>query len=136
MIDQKLTTYFSRYKTLTPRADFVSSSMAKILLTEQQQPINFNTFRTRFLESITVGSALALASLMLLVVLGGISYLGQQSGVATVATISPASKDADTVALLQEASKLVSSVQIKEVDNFAESSEQVVSALDKLSKEP
>jgi hypothetical protein len=84
----------------------------------------------RIFESITASGALALASILLVVLFGGFSYLNYQGGSVATNTNSP-----EAQALLKEASSLVASVQIKEIERFAESSEQVVTALDTLSKE-
>jgi len=132
MLEQKLTTYFARYKSLSPRAEFLANSKTRILMTRQEQPALRLTLAQRIRESLTVGSAVAMASLLLIVVLGGISYVGQHS--AAVATKTAA--DTESIALLHEASQLTASVQIKEVDNFTQSAESVAVALDKLSKKP
>lgn len=124
MIEQKLTTYFSRYKKLSPRAEFVMQSKLKITTEVQQLPA-FSWGR-RLFESATTGGALALASFLLILILGSISYVNKGGPVV-------ASGDPETQALMREASTLVASVEIKEVDRFTESSIQVVSALDTLS---
>ena len=128
MIEQKLKTYFERYKNLSPRADFVANSKKIIFSTTQQLPAF--SWRLRVFESITASGALALASILLVVLFGGFSYLNYQGGSVATNTNSP-----EAQALLKEASSLVASVQIKEIERFAESSEQVVTALDTLSKE-
>lgn len=130
-IEQKIQKYFDVMKRHVPGADFLMRSKATILISAQEPPAPAG-FRAKVLESLTAGSALALASLLLLVVLGSISYVGTQTA-ATLATT--ATHDADAEALLREASQLVSSVQIKEVDQFLESSEQMVSALNALSEQ-
>lgn len=130
-IEQKIQKYFDVMKRRVPGADFLMRSKATILISAQESPAPVG-FRAKILESLTAGSALALASLLLLVVLGSISYVGTQTA-ATLATT--ATHDADAEALLREASQLVSSVQIKEVDQFLESSEQMVSALNALSEQ-
>jgi hypothetical protein len=127
MIEQKLTTYFSRYKKLSPSADFVASSKRIIVASRQELPAL--SWRVRIFESVTASGALALASFLLLVIFGGISSIG--GGAANVAS----SNNPEAQALLKEASSLVASVQIKEVDRFVESAEQVVTALDTLSQE-
>ena len=130
-IEQKIQKYFDVMKQRVPGADFLTRSKATILVSAQESatPVGF---RAKILESLTAGSALALASILLLVVLGSVSYIGTQTA-ATLATNN--SHDADAEALLREASQLVSSVQIKEVDQFLESSEQMVSALNALSEQ-
>ncbi len=130
MLEQKLTTYFARYKSLTPRAEFLAQSKLRIAMSKQEQPAVRMTLRARLAQSLTLSGALALASVLLVVVLGGVSYLSKRTGgVATTAAV-----DAEAIALLHEASQLTSSVQIKEVDRFTQSSESVAVALDKLSK--
>jgi hypothetical protein len=130
MIEKKLTTYFARYKKLMPSAEFLHRSKTTIAFAKQEA-VGFGGLRSRIVESLTASGALALASLLLLVVLGSISYIGSKTGATLVQN---STTDAETTALLKEASLLVSSVQLKEVDSFAESSEQMVSALDILSK--
>ena len=129
MIDQKLTTYFSRFKNLAPRSEFISSSKTQII-SEAQESRGLFVWRSRFFESITVGGALAMASLLIMLVIGGVSFLTEKTG-----SVATTSSDPDAQALLHEASRLASSVQIKEVDRFTESAEQVVSALDALSRQ-
>ncbi len=131
MLEQKLTTYFARFKSLTPSAEFVAKSKTSIVFSKQESPVTMNLWRS-VRESFTSAGALALASLLLVVVVGGISYVGKNAG--SVAT--SAGNDPEAVALLHEASQLTASVQIKEVDRFTQSAESVAVALDKLSKKP
>jgi hypothetical protein len=130
MLEQKLKNYYARFNKLAPRAEFLLRSKSQIAAGPQGLSVRL-TFKQRFIESITASGALALASLFLVIVVGGISYISQ-AGVSTVATTAA---DPDSVALLREASQLTSSVHISEVDRFSESAQQVVTALDQLSKD-
>jgi hypothetical protein len=131
MIEQKLKTYYAQFQKLSPRAEFLFRSKVQITAATQGLPVR-PSFKQRFIESITAGGALALASLFLVIIIGGISYISREAGSGAVATTAT---DPDSAALLREASQLTSSVHIGEVDRFSESAEQVVSALDQLSKE-
>lgn len=129
MIEQKLTTYFSKYKQLSPRAEFLASSKSRIAASSQFIPAF--SWRKRVMESLTAGGALALASLMLVVVLGGLSYASRQAGVVATG----GTRNAEAEILLKEASALTSAVHIGEVEQFNESSEQVVMALNQIAQE-
>lgn len=130
-IEEKIQKYFTVVKRRMPSVEFLTRSKATILIARQESPVPTG-LRAKIVESLTASSALAMASILLLVVLGSISYVGTQTA-ATLATNTV--QDPDAEALLREASQLVSSVQIKEVDQFLESSEQMVSALNLLSEQ-
>lgn len=124
-IEQKLTAYFARYRTLMPRAEFMAQS--RLRATQNvQEPAQRPVFGARFFESLTAGSALALASLLLIIVLGGVSYLAKRGG--QVAATTSLSNDS----LVREATGLTFKVQIKDAEYFDQSAEQVVQALDKI----
>lgn len=130
MVEQKLTTYFSKYKRLTVRAEFLVSSKNRIAAIPQ--PVSLFAWRKRLLETITTGGALALSSVLLIVVLGGLSYATRQAGMMAT---GESTRTADTAALLREASQLTSAVHINEVEQFNESSEAVVMALNTIAQE-
>jgi hypothetical protein len=128
MIEQKLKTYFGKYNNLSPRAEFLSHSKRVIFATQQQLPAA--SWRSRIFESVTASGALVLASLLIVFVFGGISYLNHDTGSVATSANSP-----EAQAMLKEASSLVASVQIKEIERFTESAEQVVTALDTLAND-
>ncbi len=126
MIEQKLHNYFKHFTSITPRAEFASRSLARITTTAQM-PATSPVWFMRVKESLTTGGALAMASLLLLIVLGGISYVAKQSG-QVVATAS-----LGDAALMREASQLTFNVQLKDAQYFDESASQVARALDRIS---
>ncbi len=125
MIEQKLTTYFKRYTAITPRQEFAARSRDLVTSLPQQPLARGFLFRVR--ETLTTGGALAMASFLLLVVLGGISYVSRQGAVAT------SSFNNDT--LVREATELSFSVELQEAEYFDESASQVVRALDRIVEE-
>lgn len=126
MIEQKLQNYFKRYTSVTPRAEFALRSRAQITCLAQL-PTSRPTWIMRFKETLTTGGALALASLLLLIVLGGISYVAKQGG------LTGGSVALNAAALSREASALSFNVQLKDAQYFDESASQVARVLDKLS---
>jgi hypothetical protein len=127
MIEQKLQNYFKRFTAITPRSEFVMRSRMQVT-SSGQLPIA-ETWLSRMKESLTTGSALALASLLLLIVLGSISYVSKQGG--QMATTSSLSNDT----LTREAAQLSFQVQLKDAEYFDESASQVVRALDSIANE-
>ncbi len=126
MIEQKLQNYFKKYKAITPTADFAHRSLSQITCTVQL-PAPTATWFMRFKETLTTGSAMALASLLLLILVGGISYVAKQSGqFATNISIGN-----DT--LSREASLVTFNVQLENAQYFDESASQVARTLDRLS---
>lgn len=124
MIEQVLTKYFKRFHAVAPSAEFASRSREHILSLPQLPAQRHALARLR--EAITSGTALALASFLLLAVLGGISYVTKQSaGVASSALSDEA--------LMREAAQLSFEVQLNDAEYFDESASQVVRALDRLS---
>jgi len=127
MIEQKLTTYFKRYATITPRAEFLARS--RMSISAQVQLPLAGTWFSSLRESVTTGSALALASFLLLLIVGGVSYISKQSG--QLATTSSFNNDS----LTKEAALLTFHVQLKDAEYFDESASQVVRALDQIANE-
>lgn len=126
MIEQKLQNYFKHFTAIKPSAEFASRSLAQITGTAQL-PVAAPTWIMRFKETLTTGGALALTSLLLLIVLGSISYVAKQGG--RFAATNPLADDA----LVREASQLTFNVQLKDAQYFDESASQVARALDRLS---
>ncbi len=124
MIEQKLTTYFKRFTAIRPRGEFVAA--IRMQVTAQPQLPAAENWLSRMKESLTTGSALALASLLLLIVLGSISYLSKQGG----AIAATGSFNTDT--LSREAAQLTFQVQLKDAEYFDESASQVVRALNSI----
>lgn len=126
MIEKKLTTYFHRLAPITPRAEFVLRSRAEV--TRAPQELRTHSWAFRLREAVTSGSALALASFLLLVVLGGVSYVAKHNGPVANSALNDAS-------LAREAAQISFQVQIQDAEYFDESASQVVRALDRLSSE-
>jgi len=124
MIEQKLTTYFKRFNSITPRVEFISQSRARVSFSEQLSPVR--SWQVKLVESLTTGSAVALASMLLLVVIGGASYVSKNT--AQVASKSGLSD----MALMDEAAQITFNVQLKDAEYFDESASQVVLALDRI----
>lgn len=129
MIEQKLTTYFKRYASITPRADFLTRSRAEATTRPQVARAQTSHWLLRMKESATTGSALALASFLLLIIVGGVSYISKQGG-QIVATGS-----FNNAALEREATQISFQVQLKDAEYFDESASQVVRALDNIANE-
>ncbi len=128
MIETKLEKYLQSINRATLRADFVPQSLARIISMPQEAARQ--TLRERLWESVTTGSALALSSLLLVIVLGGISYLSHRSA-GTVAVSGGLSDDQ----LVREASQFTFQVQIHEAQLFDESAQKVALILDTLTKD-
>ncbi len=126
MTEQKLQNYFKRFTAITPSAEFASRSRAQVVSAAQMPAIRL-TWIMRFKETLTTGSALALSSLLLLIVLGGISYVSKQGGLTGGAVALNAAS------LSREASALSFNVQLKDAQYFDESASQVARVLDELS---
>lgn len=128
MIEQKLQNYFKHFTAITPRSEFLARSRSEVL--KQPQLALAETWLSRMKESLTTGSALALASLLLFIVLGSISYLATQT-TGQVATAPSFNNDS----LAKEAAQLSFQVQLKDAEYFDESASQVVRALDRVVNE-
>lgn len=128
MIEQKLTQYFKQFSRISPRGEFVARSKATVATLPQESPVRA-AWIFRIKESLTTGSALALASFLLIALLGGISYVAKTSGqFASRASFNDG-------ALAREAEQLTFQVELKEAQYFDESASQVVRALTKIAND-
>lgn len=80
----------------------------------------------RFFETLRFSTALALGAVLLFVVLGGISYLRNDSG----------SLAHSNETILGEANSLNLQIQIKEAAYFSKTAEDVAVALDQIAETP
>jgi hypothetical protein len=131
MIEQKLSAYFAKYHRINPDADFASRSLSKITATAQESVSMHGSWMLRLKETMTTSSALALASFLLLIVLGSVSYVAKQSG--QMASLNKGAFTDD--ALAREAAQLSFQVELQAAEYFDESASQVVRALDRLSRD-
>ncbi len=115
-------------RRIEPEQTFIAASKARILLATQEPPMNMlsSRLRIRFFESLTLTGAIALASFLILIAFGSISYLS--GGGATLAT------SFNNDALISEAQSTDFQLQIKAVTYFDESAKQVAMALDKITQ--
>lgn len=125
MIEQKLQNYFKHFTAVTPRSEFVTRSRGAVTDFPQFAPLQ-PTWLTRCKEALTTGSALALASFLLLIVLGSISYISKNTNQVAATAFN-------NDALVREATQLSFNVQLKDAEYFDESASQVVQALNRLS---
>ncbi len=131
MIEQKLSAYFAKYRSIHPDAGFAARSLSKITAASQESPVLHGSWVLRLKETMTASSALALASFLLLIVVGSISYVAKQSG--QMARLNGADFTDETLA--REAAQLSFQVELQAAEYFDESASQVVRALDRLSRD-
>jgi len=117
MIEQKLKTYFNRYSAISPRADFSSRSKSEII----KLPQIARSWHQKVFETLTAGGALALASMLILAVVGGVSYVSRDGNAG--GSLSNAS-------LNVESKNLTFGIKLQEVKYFDETASQMVQALE------
>lgn len=126
IILQKLLSPLSR---ITPDMAYMTRSKTMIALRSQEAPTEplRVRFMSRIFESMTLTAGLALASLLVVIALGSISYInGSRSGQVA------ASFNNDSLALETKSADF--NFQIQDIGYFDESAKQVTMALDKISK--
>lgn len=114
---------------ITPDSGYMTASKAQISLREQEMPSQLlsSRFFSRIFESVTFTAGLALASLLIFVAIGSLSYLAGSSNGKLASSFNN-----DSLAL--EAKSIDFSMQIREISYFDESAKQVALALDKISE--
>lgn len=108
---------------ITPSPEFAMRSKAQILMSAQEQTVPARV-RVRFFESLTVTGAIGLASVLLLVILGSLSYSNQGGSTNSF----------NSNAIVAEAESANFELHIKEVTYFDESAKQVALALEKIAE--
>ena len=114
---------FNEIKNVQPTAEFVARSKATICRAPQIEA----RVPGRFWERVKLSSALAFASVLVLIGFGSINYLSNNS--------APVLGSFNNNNLLTEASSLNFQLQIKEATYFTESAETVALALDEIAKD-
>jgi hypothetical protein len=125
-MEQSIINILKAFKRATPRPEFLASSRQIILGKEQFSSSRFISSRMRFFETLRFSTALALGAVLLFVVLGGISYLRNDSG----------SLAHSNETILGEANSLNLQIQIKEAAYFSKTAEDVAVALDQIAETP
>lgn len=124
---KKLLTPLNR---ITPDSGYMANSKALISMRAQElpaQPLRMRFF-SRMFESVTFTASLALASLLIFIAIGSLSYL---TGTSNGQLASSFNNDS----LAMEAKSIDFSMQIREISYFDESAKQVALALDKISEQ-
>ena len=128
MDEQFLKNLLKPLRRIEPSRDFMARSKQLITLARQEAapaPIRERVLSSIF-EGFTFSVGIAMASLLLIVTIGSISYLTGTSGGEVASSFNNAS-------LAQEADSIDFNLQIQEISYFDESAKQVALALDKIS---
>ena len=129
--DIMLKKLLSPLRRIAPDSAYMTRSKELIAFSAQEAPVK--SLRTRLMsrifESMTLTAGVALASLLIVIALGSISYLGgsSHSGGQVAASFNN-----DSLAL--EAQSADFSIQIQNISYFDESARQVALALDKIAE--
>lgn len=129
MEEMMLKKLLSPLNRITPDKAYIARSKTMIALSAQDTPTEplRVRFMSRIFESMTLTAGVALASLLVVIALGSISYIsGSRTGQVA------ASFNNDSLAL--EAKSADFNFQIQDIGYFDESAKQVTMALDKISK--
>ena len=126
-MEKFLSKIFTPLKKIEPNSSYLSQSKKTILLSEQEptQESIKSILRPRFLEGISLRTSFALASLLLIIITGSVSYLKSSS--------TPLAGSLNDEALAQEINSIDFQVQVKEVSYFNQSARDVSLALDEIS---
>ena len=124
MINQKFEKVISLLRSVEPDRDFVARSKRLILATAQEPRQRFSL---SFLEGVTVQTAFAYASIIMVMFVGGVTYLK-----STPAHLSQSLNDD---VLVQEVRSASFEIQIAEARYYDESADAVALALEKLAGE-
>ncbi|PIR87831.1 MAG: hypothetical protein COU10_02505 [Candidatus Harrisonbacteria bacterium CG10_big_fil_rev_8_21_14_0_10_45_28] len=122
MENKKFQNLIALIAKITPDSGFFARSKSEILSTPQSA--RGFSFPIRIFEGITPRTAFAFASIFLVVIISGASYLSSSS--------SQLASSLNDTALVKEATQATFEIQIAEAAYFDESADKVALALDKI----
>lgn len=127
-MNDKIIKILKKFALIEPDGSFRERSRTEILLTPRSEN-SFKKVSAGVFESMRLGTTLVLASVLLLILVGGFSYFKLNSA----ASIASSSFDFET--LNREAQKIDLQIKLNEIDYFDDSVQDVAAVLDDLSDE-
>lgn len=128
MNEDKLLKILKSFRDIRPEAEFRARSRS-LILEAHQHPRKLAGIRLGFFESLKLGAALTLASILTLIVFGSVSYL-------KFTNVSPAVLTSfDPSVLKTESTSFDFRIQLGEARYFDEATRDISAILDEISKE-
>ncbi len=126
-MEDQLIKFLKSFKSIVPDEGFVSRSR-KLVLASEQHSRGWFIFRGGIMESLKLGAALTLASALLFIVLGGVSYFN-------VRNLSPVMLSSVNQSNIQtEADNLDFHIQLGEIKYDVNADKEVGAKIDELLK--
>ena len=126
-MEDKIMKILKSFMKIQPDAEFTKRSRRLVLAAPQNQK-RFFGIRLGFFESIKLGAALTLASVLTFIVIGGISFF-------QLTKVSPSALTSfDSASLSTEASSFDFSIHLGEAKYLDDSGKQMAAVLDEVSQ--
>lgn len=126
-MEDKIIKTLKALRSIEPDQDFKHRSRSVILSTPRTSH-HFPGLRIRFWEGMKFAGALSLASLLIFLIFGGLSYFSVQNLAPAILT------GIDENNLLSEASAVEFQIRLNEIKYYEESVKQVTALLEKLAE--
>ena len=127
-MEDQLIKILKSLKSITPDTEFLSRSRNLILSTPQKQASGWFIFRGNLMQSIKLGAAMTLASALLFIILGGVSFFN----VRNLSPVMLSSINEENIAA--EADKLDFNIQLGQLEYDVEDEKEIGAKLDDLLK--
>lgn len=127
-MEDQLLKILKSLKSITPDLEFLSRSRNLIVSTPQKQTSGWFIFRGNLMQSIKLGAAMTLASALLFIILGGVSFFN----VRNLSPVMLSSINEENIAA--EADKLDFNIQLGQLEYDVEDEKEIGAKLDDLLK--
>lgn len=126
-MEEKIIKTLKAFRAIEPGNDFMHRSKSVILATPKINH-HLSTLKISFWESLKFGAALSLASILIFIIIGGVSYFNIKKLAPGVLT------GLDDNNLLSEASAVDFQIKLSEIKYYEEAAKEVTALLDEISK--
>ncbi|MDP3901919.1 MAG: hypothetical protein Q8Q37_03050 [bacterium] len=126
-MEDRLNKALKPFKAIKPSADFMRYSRAEILATKQKFFSARRSWHWNFWSSVKFASSLTLATLLVLIVIGGLSYFNLNLAPTLLTEL-------DKESLLREANSLDFQIHLKELKYYDDSAKEVAALLDQVTE--
>lgn len=127
-MEEQILKFLKSLKSITPDSEFISRSRNLILSSPQKETTGWFAFRGRVLQSIKLGAAMTLASALLFIILGGVSFFN----VRNLSPMMLSSINEENIAA--EAEGLDFNIQLGQLEYKVEDEKEIGAKLDELLK--
>ncbi len=127
-MEDQLLKILKSLKSISPDTEFLSRSRNLILSTSQKQTGGWFIFRGSVMQSIKLGAAMTLASALLFIILGGVSFFN----VRNLSPVMLSSINEENIAA--EADKLDFNIQLGQLEYDVTDEKEIGAKLDDLLK--